>query len=97
MRTKDPQTMKMYFYIQLYFFIYNIHPFLGKKKNNDTLSKQSFINYLEGRGSALSKSPEFLQYYALTNLQKPQEHPIFKTLFTKEWVSEIRKRVAYFL
>lgn len=45
----------------------------------------------------MSKSAEFLQYYALTNLQKPQEHPVFKSLFTREWVGELRKRVAYFL
>jgi hypothetical protein len=57
MRTKDAQTMKMEFYIQLYFFVYNTHPNLGMKKTIDTQTKQSFINYLEGRGSALSKSP----------------------------------------
>ena len=97
MRTKDPQTMKMEFYIRLYFFIYNTHPALGRKKVIDGQAKQSFIGYLEGRGAALSKLPEFLQYYALTNVHKPQEHPNFKPLFTKEWVSELRKRVAYFL
>jgi hypothetical protein len=46
MRTKDPQTMKMEFYIQLYFFIYNIHPFLGKKKLPDGQAKQYFSAYL---------------------------------------------------
>lgn len=97
MRTKDPQTMKMEFYIQLYFFIYPIHPALGKKKAHDTQAKQYFSAYLEGKGAALSKYPEFLQYYALANLQKPQDHPTFKTLFTREWVSEMKKRVAYFL
>jgi hypothetical protein len=97
MRTRDPQTMKIEFYIQLYFFVYSIHPALGKKKTVDAQAKQHFIAYLEGRGASLSKSPEFLQYYALTNVQKPQEHPAFKFMFTKEWVTELRKRVAYFL
>ena len=63
----------------------------------DNQVKQSFISYLEGRGAALSKLPEFLQYYALTNVHKPHDHPTFKALYTKEWVSELRKRVSYFL
>lgn len=72
MRSRDPQTMRIEFYLQLYFFIYALHPFLGKKKSVDAQAKQAFIAYLEGRGASLSKSAEFLQYYALTNLQKPQ-------------------------
>ena len=46
MRTKDNKTLKMEFYIQLYFFIYGIHPFLGKKKTGDLISKQNFLAYL---------------------------------------------------
>lgn len=57
MRTKDPQTMKMEFYIQLYFFVYAIHPGLGKKKLQDAQAKNYFSAYLEGRGSQLSKYP----------------------------------------
>ena len=44
----------------------------------------------------MSKYPQFLQYYALTNLQKPQDHPTFKTIFTKEWVVQLKKRLTYF-
>jgi len=51
------QTMKLEFYIQIYFFIYSIHPFLGKKKTVDLQAKQYFASFLEGRGSVLSKSP----------------------------------------
>jgi len=29
-------------------------------------------------------------------LQKPQDHPTFKPIFTREWISELRKRVNYF-
>lgn len=32
----------------------------------------------------------------MTNLQKPQDHPTFKVIFTKEWVVELRKRVSFF-
>ena len=46
MRSKDSKTLKMEFYIQLYFFIYSIHPYLGKKKTLELTAKQHFISYL---------------------------------------------------
>ena len=75
--------MKLEFYIQVYFFVYGIHPQLGKKRNIDKVAKDSFVGYLEGRGAVLATSAEFLQYYALAYLQKPQENATFKTIFTK--------------
>lgn len=55
MRAKDIQTIRIEFYIHVYFFVYSIHPQLGKKKSIDLGAKQNFINYLEGRGAALAK------------------------------------------
>jgi hypothetical protein len=49
--------MRIEFYLHLYFFIFALHPFLGKKKSTDAQAKQAFIGYLEGRGATLSKSP----------------------------------------
>ncbi len=46
MRTKDSKTLKMEFYLQLYFYIYGIHPFLGKKKTVEVTAKQGFTAYL---------------------------------------------------
>lgn len=56
MRNKDGQIMKLEFFLHVYFFVFSIHPLLGKKKNIDLATKQSFINYLEGRGATLAKS-----------------------------------------
>jgi hypothetical protein len=56
MRNKEPQTMKLEFYIQVYFFVYSIHPQLGKKRSIDPSHKQAFITYLEGKGAILAKS-----------------------------------------
>ena len=81
----------------MYFFVYPIHPQLGKKRQVDKASKDAFMNYLEGRGAALATSAEFLQYYALATLQKPQENSNFKTIFTKDWIIELKKRVIYFI
>jgi hypothetical protein len=46
MRTKDSKTLKMEFYIHLYFFVYSTHPYLGKKKTIDLTAKQNFLSYL---------------------------------------------------
>lgn len=46
MRSRDPQTMRIEFYLHLYFFIFALHPFLGKKKSTDAQAKQAFIAYL---------------------------------------------------
>lgn len=56
MRNKDLQTMKLEFYVQVYFFVYSIHPQLGKKRAIDAPHKQAFISYLEGKGATLAKS-----------------------------------------
>lgn len=54
-RTKDISTMKLEFYLQVYFFVFNIHPQLGKKKNIDNSAKDAFDAYLKGRGAKLAK------------------------------------------
>ena len=56
MRNKEAQTMKLEFYLQVYFFVYSIHPQLGKKRIIDPANKQAFITFLEGKGAALAKS-----------------------------------------
>jgi hypothetical protein len=63
--------------LQIYFLVYNIHP--GINPNNikkkfiiDNPSKQAFQSYLESRGANLAKTSEFLHFYALAYIQKPQ-------------------------
>lgn len=38
--------MKLEFFLHVYFFVYSIHPQLGKKKSMDNASKQAFTSYL---------------------------------------------------
>ncbi len=40
-----------------------------------------FRSFLETRGAALSKSPEFLPYYALPFVPDLRHHPTFQALF----------------
>ena len=72
-RFRDERANKLEFYLQIYFLIYNIHPMIRKSKVIDKNSIAFFKYYLDNRGADLSKTGEFLQYYALPYIPNPQE------------------------
>ena len=82
---------KLEFYIQMYFTLYPIHPSTGKsnQKKEFTKARADFKHYLDTRGADLSKTDEFLSYYALPYVDQPRDNPTFKPIFTHEWVSQI--------
>lgn len=45
----------------------------------------------------MSKTGEFLQFYALPYVQSPIEHPIFKGLCTKKWANDLRNKLRTYL
>ena len=55
-----------------------------------------FKDFLNSKGSELSKTEEFLHFYALPFIPNPSEHPAFKVLFTRGWVTELRERISKF-
>ena len=60
-------TQKLEFYFRVYFGIFPIHPLNPECGNQKLLETemQEFKDFLETKGSQLSKTPEFLSYYAL--------------------------------
>lgn len=46
---------------------------------------------MENSGAELSKTTEFLPFYALPYIKKPLEHPALKHLFTNEWNTNLEK------
>ncbi|KAM3134803.1 hypothetical protein pb186bvf_013128 [Paramecium bursaria] len=90
-RMRDEQIKKLEFYIQIYFLIYDIHPKTGKRGGQIPRNTIAFFKgYLESKGQELSKTNEFLHYYALPYVPKPQEHPSYKHLFSNQWLLEIK-------
>jgi hypothetical protein len=57
----------------------------------------SFKHFLETKGSDLSKTNEFLPFYALPYVQNPIDHPSFKHLFKRQWVADLYARVKAYL
>lgn len=96
-RFEDINCCKLEFYLQIYFLIYQIHPLFKKSQFLDKNTVIKYKKYLETKGSELSKTNEFLPYYALPYIQKPQEHPALKELFTKEWIINLRSKLLEFL
>lgn len=53
--------------------------------------------FLDTKGAELSKTSEFLQFYALPYVQSPLEHPIFKGLCTKKWANDLKNKLKTYL
>lgn len=78
LKKKDFHYQKLEFYLQIYFVIYLKHPNINTPANPHMPNKRladieyefkmlqsDFKNYLDSKGSELSKANEFLAYYAL--------------------------------
>ena len=92
---------KVEFYTQLYFGIYPLHSIRRGQRpiqESDLLEFQremeEFMLYLTEKGTELSRSEEFLHYYALPHVPSPTDHPSFKNLFTRGWLNELKDRVT---
>jgi hypothetical protein len=49
---------------------------------NSATEMQALQQFLQAKGSSLSKTAEFLPFYALPHVPEPQFHPSFATIFT---------------
>jgi hypothetical protein len=77
-----------------------VHPNNPQAGNNEKELKkelQAFKVFLDTKGAELSKTSEFLQYYALPYVTNPMEHPIFKGLCSKKWGNDLKSKVKQFL
>ena len=91
--------MKVEFYIQIYFTIHPVHPNTtgSRSKKEFSRQRQDFKKFLDSRGQQLSKTNEFLSYYALPYVDNPQSHPSFKQMFSEDWLDTITTSTRDFL
>ena len=103
-RDSDIVAQKIEFYLNIYFAI---SPLLKRRQKGRgplpadlqravEVSMAGFRTFLETRGAELSRTPEFLPYYALPYVPQPADHPTFRELFMPAWLGELRGRVAKF-
>ncbi|CAH8500583.1 unnamed protein product [Heterobilharzia americana] len=86
--------MRLEFDINLFFLTGS-----WQKYNTDErqTAMQEFKRYLETKGSVHSQNTEFLAYYALPYVPKPNEHPIYQQLFEETWRNSVISRLSKFI
>lgn len=95
-KLKESAYSKLEFFIEIYFAIF---PLLGEKKKTPQIQKElknnmeDFKKYLETKEIELSKTTEFLAYYALPYVPNPKEHPSYQSLFSPEWTKELKEKI----
>ena len=88
---------KLEFYFNVYFAIYEVHPFLGNKKELNRDAINDFKTYLEEKGADLAKFHEIIPFFALPYIKNPKEHATFKHLFTQNWLTTIKQDLNNYL
>ena len=53
--------------------------------------------FIETRGADAARTEEFLPYYALPFVPRPQKHPAFKALFEPKWTIDMRGMLERFV
>ena len=105
LRIHDKKTIITEFFMNIYFSIFKIHPFLKKKNNfsqkfslkNFHKVIKDFKKYLVLQGDELTKIDELLPYFALPYMKEPHFHPLFKNLFSEKWIFEMEEKLEDFL
>ncbi len=97
MKLNEPAINRLDFFLEIYFAIY---PILGEKKNITPQIQQKlkqnmedFKKYLDNKEIELSKTTEFLAYYALPYVPNPKNHPSYQQLFKQEWVNGLKEKI----
>jgi hypothetical protein len=79
-KLREQSIEKIEFYIQIYFAIFPAlyNQQAQTKKQTLKQSMEEFKQYLELKQNDLSKTSEFLNFYALPYIPNPQTHPNYK-------------------
>lgn len=98
------ESQRLEFYSHVLFAIFPLHPIKrGQRLIEDSdiaefkKTIEYFKEYLNTKGAELSRSEEFLHFYALPYIPSPMDHPSFKVLFTRNWVNELKEKITKFL
>jgi len=99
LRQNDLICQKLEFYIRIYFAIFPVHPINPQAPSEKELKKEllAFRHFLDTNGAELSKTGEFLSFYALPYVANPVEHPTFRSLFSKKWAADLKQKLKQFL
>ena len=96
MKLTEPTLCKLDFNLEIYFALF---PIMGNKPVNQKAQSElrqnmeDFKKYLEKKEIELSKTTEFLAYYALPYIPNPKGHPTYAQSFKPEWVKDLKNQL----
>ena len=96
MKLIEPTLCKLDFYLEIYFALFPImgnKPITQKAKIELKQNMEDFKKYLEQKEIELSKTTEFLAYYALPYIPNPKGHPTYEKLFKPEWTNDLKEQL----
>lgn len=93
----DQTAQTLLFLCEVFFAVFPLHPANRVKFGDISESLSRFKQFLDTHQSDLSKSTEFLPFYALPYIPNPADHPSFKQIFTIEWFDNLKKRLSEWL
>ena len=96
MKLIEPTLCKLDFYLEIYFALFPImgnKPINQKAQNELKQNMEDFKKYLEKKEIELSKTTEFLAYYALPYIPNPKGHPTYAQLFKPEWIVDLKNQL----
>lgn len=105
-RVMDLDAQKVEFWLQIYFAVFPALPsafgkrfaLVGPDGGADLAPGIAKLReYIETRGAEAARTEEFLPYYALPHVARPQIHPAFKALFEPKWTIDLRGMLERFL
>ena len=99
-RQNDLICLKLEFYLRIYFAVYPSFMAQGPQNQIEKDIRRelaAFKDVLDNAGSYLSKTSEFLQYYALPYVTNPVNHPIFRNVCSQKWATDLRSKLREFL
>ncbi|KAI9190240.1 LisH domain-containing protein armc9 [Blastocladiella emersonii ATCC 22665] len=93
------EAMRLEFYTSIHFAVFPVNAHVDQTASKLPLSStlDTFKAFLETRGAQLSQTAEFLQYYALPFIPDPRMHPTFATIFSAEWLGDLRRKLTDFI
>ena len=96
MKLIEPTLCKLDFYLEIYFALF---PIMGNKQISQKAQSElkqnmeDFKKFLEKKEIELSKTTEFLAYYALPYIPNPKGHPTYAQLFKPEWTNDLKTQL----
>lgn len=102
LRMNDEVTIKLEFFLHIYFAVFPMHPILKNRIPNQSAiivkrEQNIFKDYLNTQGNELTKMNELLPYFAQSCVKDPSTHPTFNKIFSQDWVIELRNQLINFI